>query len=60
MKNREDTDRKLTIGFYKMIDLSDLCILLLFVIIMVILLLIANTHIALKPRYCSKCLTGFV
>lgn len=44
MKIRKDTDRKSTIGFYKMMDLSDLCILLLFVIIMVILLLIANTH----------------
>ena len=41
MKSREDMDRKLTIGFYKM-DLSDLYILLLFVIIMVIPLLIAN------------------
>lgn len=51
MKSRKDMDRKLTIGFYKMMDLSDLYILLLFVIIMVIPLLIANTHIALRPRY---------
>jgi len=43
MKSREDMDRKLTIGFYKMMDLSDLYILLLFVIIMVIPLLIANS-----------------